>query len=347
MNSSDPIPTVFLSTGTVVSTGFPTDFFKYLSPCNLTLAVYIMIQNSMIIYDYHKDWRRLSSFLFILIAAVDIVSACTEIGRGSIALICLSNESSVMPSTLFTTFITLGALCYVTSTFCGMVLTFVKTINIINPFYRIHGQALRVCLVMVSSFVLIISANDLTIRSKVFQSWGCKGFWDALIHSYLVGEFSLSSLNAAKSWFWFLITIEFFLPCLFVLVCMILQMVYIKRAFSQSADPKQNTANQVNVTIFLISLLYLLSSSLFSFFMMYLYIQIQNDSLIYIPFKRLMLARYTLPLLNAALFPTILILRKPDLRARYRGYISAVLFLPVSLFYRIHRGIRARGYTEI
>ena len=41
----------------------------------------------MIIYDYHKDWRRISSLFFIMVAAVDIGSACLEIGRGSISFL--------------------------------------------------------------------------------------------------------------------------------------------------------------------------------------------------------------------------------------------------------------------
>jgi hypothetical protein len=77
------------------------------------------------------------------------------------------------------------------------------------------------------------------------------------------------------------------------------------------------------------------------------YSDLKPEIVFFVTFQLEMIARYTVPLLNAALFPTILILRKPDLRARYRGYISAVLCLPVSLFFRIHRRIRAIGYTEI
>jgi hypothetical protein len=309
----------------------------------------------MIIYDYHKDWRRLSSCLFILIAVVDIVSASTEIGRGSVALICLSNESSVIPSILFTTFITLGALCYVTSTFIGMVLTVVKTINIINPFYRIHGQPLKVCLATVSSFGFILSVFVLWDRSKSYNSscTSLEGFWVALDGMDVIGDLVMRQLGlkyhrVSQLIDLFLIAIEFYLPCLLVLVCMILQMVYIERAFSQNSDPRQNTANQANVTIFMISLLYLLSSSVYSCLMFVgVYSDIKPGVPIFISFELEMVAKYTLPLLNAALFPTILILRKPDLRARYRGYISAVLSLPVSLFYWIYRRITARGYTEI
>jgi hypothetical protein len=60
------------------------------------------------------------------------------------------------------------------------------------------------------------------------------------------------------------------------------------------------------------------------------------------------MVRFTLPLLNAALFPTILILRKPDLRAKYQTYILNVCCLPLTVFRRVcHQVQRRRGYTEI
>ena len=148
MDSTSTTSSTSTSTDGFVPIYDPFTVFRYLSPINLTLAVYIMIQNSMIIYDYSKDWKRLSSCLFILIAAVDIGSACSELARGSVALLCLHDEYMTMQPWIFVTYLSLGLLCYVTSTFFGMVLTVVKTINIINPFYRINGLALRTCLAL-------------------------------------------------------------------------------------------------------------------------------------------------------------------------------------------------------
>ena len=139
----------------------PSDMFEYLSPVNLTLAVYIMIQNSMIVYDYYKDWRRLSSFLFILIAAVDIGSACSEVARGTVALMCLRDGTMSTPPWTFVTYLSFGLLSYVTSTFFGMVLTVVKTINIMNPFYTIRERVLRIFLAMFTTLGLVLTMVDI------------------------------------------------------------------------------------------------------------------------------------------------------------------------------------------
>ena len=132
--------------------------------------------------------------------------------------------------------------------------------------------------------------------------------------------------------------VQFGLPCLIVLVCMVLQMIYIKKAFQGHENPLLNTANQVNLTVFLISLLYLISVSLY---FMATYPLIEYTDQILLPPLRV-LVQFTLPLMNAALFPTILILRKPEMRARYRNYISKALLLPHTIYGKVRHMAQIR-----
>ena len=334
-------------------TGYPIRFFEYLSPTNLTLAVYIMVQNTMIIYDYWKDRTKLSSFLFILIAAVDIGSASFVMARGSVALQCLNNKFLTVPSWIFAAYLSFGLLCYVTSTFLGMVLTVVKTINIINPFYRIQGRALRISLAIFTLVGLAFTVVDIWYWNKKLTPHDSRqkncvdGPWQGMHYVEFVGEAAISEIifnffktnrNTKTKYLdlaeLILLSLEFCLPGLIVLVCTALQIVYIRKAFRDSTDPGENTANHVTITIFLISLLYLLSISVYSvvlFRRIYFALKHRLIDDVYLGYELEMAAKYTLPLVNAALFPTILILRKPELRARYRKYILTVLYLPVSV----------------
>ena len=144
---------------------------------------------------------------------------------------------------------------------------------------------------------------------------------------------------------------KFCLPGMIVFVCMILQMFYIKRSFGRSENPLINTANHVNLTVFLISFLYTISVSVFSYCLLLQHVQDMihgntNNS----DFEDVLLVfgKYTLPLLNAALFPTILILRKPDLKAEFKNYIMKILLLPLTILYKLRSVVlRRRGYTAI
>ena len=69
--------------------------WRYFSSVHINLIIYIITQNSLIIYHYYKDWKRLSSFLFILIAATDIGFALSELGRDTLALLCIKDSPSL------------------------------------------------------------------------------------------------------------------------------------------------------------------------------------------------------------------------------------------------------------
>ena len=357
MNSTDPADSIKSDSYNI--------FFCYLPIVNLTLAVYIIIQNSMVIYHYFKDWKKLSSLLFLMIAAVDIGSACSAIAPGSITLLCYYNINMVMPYEIYVTILMVGNLFYVTSTFFGMVLTVVKTINIINPFYRIRGGALKLCLVLLPLLGLVLCVVDAILthsnlidnqfrcsEKEFFSYWFAYGEIDIAIGTitleHIIGILFqspvtvqlLSSIISRGT-----LSLEVYLPGLIVFICMILQIVYIKVSFSQSADPRQNVANHATITVLMISFLYVISDLVH---LCSLIVWLTEPSQMKIKWnlaiKLLLVGRFTLPLVNSALFPTVLILRKAELRATYSGYISTFLHLPVTVFNKIRH--RVGGYTE-
>ena len=318
--------------------------------------------NSMIIYDYHKDWRRISCLFFILVASVDIGSACLEIGRGLISLLCLKDPSMRMHTWTFLVCQLFGVLCYVTSTFFVLVLTVVKTINIMRPFYRQNNRLLKIVLFIYPSILLVVCIVDIWFWNDLLTTGQddtpkCDvtvGPWNIITIIVTIGQattllvlklmvrYCALSDGAAARMFDIMELVQplvqFGLPCLIVLVCMVLQMIYIKKAFGGHENPLLNTANQVNLTVFLISLLYLSSVSL--------YCMITFTNWVRDIFE--VLVQLTFPLMNAALFPTILILRKPEMRARYRNYIAKVLLLPLIIYGKVrYLAQRRRGYTEI
>ena len=343
--------------------------FQYISPLNITIALYIMIMNSMIIYDYHKDWRRISCLFFIMVAAVDIGSACLEIGRGLISLLCLKDPSMRMHPWTFLVCQLFGVLCYVTSTFFVLVLTVVKTINIMRPFYRQNNRLLKIVLFIYPSILLVLCIVDIWYRNDLITTGRddnpkcgvIDGPWNIitrietlgrstaeLVMDLMIRYCALSDGAAVRMSIYIgeivMPLVQFGLPCFIVLVCMVLQMIYIKKAFGGHENPQLNTANQVNLTVFLISLLYLISVSLYCVISFTVWINGKNI----FPLPILVMVELTFPLMNAALFPTILILRKPEMRARYRNYIAKVLLLPLIIYGKVrHLAQRTRGYTEI
>ena len=57
------------------------------------------------------------------------------------------------------------------------------------------------------------------------------------------------------------------------------------------------------------------------------------------------LLQYTLPQINATLFPLIIILRKPSLKKKYKEFLLKVLLLPVRMTRKLLR--RGEGYEAL
>ena len=131
----------------------------YFPPFHIILCVYITIQNSLVIFHYRKDLKRLSSLLFILIAAADMGNAISGFGRNILDLLCVTNIIAHLQCSIATISFKFGLFCYAISIFLGVVLTVVKTINIVNPFYRLNKRAVHVtiCLFCFVYFALDVS----------------------------------------------------------------------------------------------------------------------------------------------------------------------------------------------
>ena len=233
-----------------------------------------------------------------------------------------------------------------------------KTINIMRPFYSQNNLVLKIFIFIYPSILLVVCIFDVWYSgTNVNDSPKCGVLdvpWDSIVdittigqgtarHLIYIGYFALS--HGAKRIITIVLpSVQFILPCLIVLVCMVLQMIYIKKAFRGHKNSQLNAANQVNLTVFLISFLYLSSVFLYS---VVTYMPLYIYYLINIPEPIVLLLQLTIPLINAAMLPTILILRKPELRARYKNYIAKVLFLPCSIYGKVHYlALRRRGYTD-
>ena len=129
--------------------------------------------------------------------------------------------------------------------------------------------------------------------------------------------------------------LAYIIPCLVTLVCIPIQAYYLRKSLSASAISQvSRESDYITVTIILVSSLFVVSNMLVF-------------PLLFTKWKRhdLFLISHTLPLLNGVGFPLIMILRKPALRDRFKGYILA----PIHLLARAGSAVIARyhGYQEI
>ena len=295
-----------------------SNVYLYAGPVNLVFCVLIFFENSLIVSFFYKRRERLSAFLFILIAMTDIFLACNETIDISIGIICSSdwkNSISGYHYFLILNLVYPTHFAYSCSVFYNTVLTVIRSINIASPFFRIITSAVRLSLLIVTLIVLSITVADCFLTPKIIKlsqnATGCDYFWrsidipdfaSAFITLVFYPDFAIAG-NWKVSW---PIIIPYVLANIIIFVCMVIQIISIiirRSSASEQNDSMFRDSNYAALTIVLISLLFFLCNTAE---LMYLFVP--EDKVNFVPL------RPTLPLINAAGYPLILILRGSELR---------------------------------
>lgn len=262
--------------------------------------------------------------------------ATSELARGSVALTCLKDRDTPIPSTLVLSYLSLGVLCYQCSIFFNLALTLLRTVQLASPFFRVNPTLLKTTLLTAPVLALCLTIGDAVCWDRALDSTPtCFHHWVKLEAVSYLGEGVAVHFTEGRELQvvgGVLLHAEYSLPCLLVLVCMVVQLWFIKRGLA--GESGQDTARHASTTILLVSALYFLSNSAFVITFTLSRLRVFNLTTKYYKVL-LMTVKFTLPLLNAALFPLIIILRKASLRSELK-----------EMFWKLLHSIRA-GYTRM
>ena len=136
------------------------DLYPHIIPVNLILAIVIILQNILVIYDYFPERKKLVTAMFILIAVSDMFVAIGEIPRAGLALFCIHNEFISMPLWLATVLQDIGPLSWTMSIFFNAVLTVTRTVVIARPFAGINKKIVIGVIISGSVFWFLVAVAD-------------------------------------------------------------------------------------------------------------------------------------------------------------------------------------------
>ena len=317
-------------------------------PVNLTIALIIIFQNVLVIYDYFPNRRKLTTLLFILIAGVDIVLALGEIVRSIHAITCMYDTTTTVPPWVFYTLPDITQFGWTCSVYFNLVLTLYRTATLSRPFDRIDKTTVIIAIISGPAFwFLVILSDNLSLPSDPISSASCDDVWmrdgssfiarDLMnrVISHIIEEKGSIDDNISRLILSVPLIPAFIIPCLITFVCVPIQVHYLRESLSTSANSQiSRESDHVTITIILVSSLFVVTNGLST--LLILVNWFFNDLLLTI------FAMYTLPMINGVGFPLIMIIRKPSLRDRFKGYIIT----PIRLLTRAFSVIIARfhGY---
>ena len=333
-------------------------FSNWLTLLNYFLVVFLIIHNSIIVRFYYLHRTDITQLLFLLIGLADIFAAIAMIIL--LVFATLYNKDLVGPLP-YQRGIIMVLLMFPVATACSrsfnVIMSLIKTINIASIAWRgtpvqIHNTAVIAFSFFMFLLWLSLNTSDLILIwlhdiVRFHTNWKLldKEMLRFLFLSAEPGQETsiklaeiflgqtrqeLNDHHVSNSIVWAFVVIHLLLPSFITLICMLIQACSIKITLAPSEESNSSlpSASYVNTTIFMITALFCVCHSAFGIYQFNF--KIGHDSVIFS-------LEFTLPLVNGALFPLIIILRKQSLRERYRDF-----FLRMSATMRSGVGVVAR-----
>ena len=317
--------------------------FCSVDPLNCVLGLLVLILNSILIVHYLKNCQKLTERLFVLIAVADIVSALGHV-LPSVAEILYFKYSKIGIPTLWNlnlTYRLFGLFAYCCSIHFNVILSLLRTIRIVTPFYQPNLLVLHVIMISYISLLLSLSVVDVYYFLHSVQFDDEEKFWEDMALPLAEFSFPGDSLLAMNKNLQHhlrdtikLICLLFYyiLPVTVVVICtivLVLSVWYKNRHHDNTDTPRFIDWNHVTTTVLILSVLFFLCNGtmtvtwcvLFAFPIPDLQMMITKSYLC--PLIGISIS--TLPLLYSLLFPLIIVCRSQGLRSDIVRIIRQVL----------------------
>ncbi|XP_063683719.1 uncharacterized protein LOC134818205 [Bolinopsis microptera] len=341
----------------ITSGPFRQGALSYQAPINLTLALLAIALNCLVINHLYKERSRYSSILLMLISVCNVMTAVSNVARDSVSLSCLRNNNIPVPTWIVLSYLSLGVSSYQCSIFFNMVLTLLTTLQILTPSYRVNYTVVRVVLVVITLVGVLLAVGDVICWNRQLSSTSsCFQQWLKLKAVSYTGEgvavhFSHNHKQQSISG-GIILHFDYSLPCLVILLCIMVRICSNKKAHVVGSEYVQDTENWLqhsNLSVFLVSLLYLIYNS--AFVVVFSLAHVKRYKLKFLTKYKplLMTVKFTLPLLTAVLVPLIITLGKPALRMELKQLIHRLMSMLSAGYHKMKHSVvsRRQGFAHL
>ena len=327
--------------------------FFYLAPLTIPLSLIVMLQNLVILLNYFKDRKKWISSLFMGIALADILRAQGELVLSVISILAYTGQVEVTVLYKSLVYYMLTALPGVNcSKVFNLVMSLAITVQVVNPFTRFDTERLKKVVTYFCIVILLLHISDaIVVEADMRSSFVPYDASDYLFLDLLLifivpgatttfsifcnydgsGRSRCDHLLAKNEMALFqdvglsVMAVFFLVPPIVLLICMIIQVIYLRRSLREEETTIliPNTARHVSITVFFTSLLFFICNVTYVLLCLLAITKGPvkhehiSDKVLADIGVGIGLVELTLPLLYALLYPVILICRKEELKRRY------------------------------
>ena len=248
------------------STAFKKEFGeiedKILIGSNMILVIAAVVFNVIVIKFYKHQTKRLIPFVYLSVAVADLVTALSCLLHPVVLIILLiSTSHDTLSSVLILVYFLISSTSIRVGVFYNLVLSVVRSINIVRPFYQIELGYLKVAHIVYPAMWTVVGAIDVYWIVDLGYIPYPKAMFKHLIYKPMSGSgLAAIALNDDSTYLeiiMFGMTIPFLIPCLFVSVCLVLQIHYLNISTAHLKQGSKIVSRRPAITIFQLTLLFI------------------------------------------------------------------------------------------
>ncbi|KAL5263158.1 hypothetical protein ACHWQZ_G008535 [Mnemiopsis leidyi] len=297
------------------------DEFTYtMATLNMILGLQALLLNIFVMGFYFKKRKETVPLMYLFVSSTDFLTAVSAV-LISLILFFQKHWTQISIDLVLPAY-ALYSVTFKVSVFLNLTIAVARTINIIQPFYRIKNRLFVIATLLYSLGWIIYTAVQITLE----RGKGHVSLFDTYLYTpgqYLVGYVSTDGrLEECRNAALF-ICLPYLLPSLVVVVCMAVQA---RTLLKLQPEKTTNTETQKNITttIFMMTVLFFVCNTVYVVNPItickaaYEETDIHTDNhanYLKVQYKLRFLTGVVAPFVNAAFNPLILIARGTALKA--------------------------------
>ena len=302
-----------------------------LLPANLILAVVIFALNNFVVHHYYPQKGKFVPSMYMLISTADNLATILLLAQYFVLwLIDQHYLNDIVTAYLVTLLVAATGIFEKISVFSNVVLSVTRTIKIKRPFQRISRRIAFMSITGYGTFWAVLALADVVILVGIDDMTALDTFmtypWLGTETVNLLAEAGCNEdchrEMLARSIQFSLLALAYLLPVLIVVACMVIQVLWVRRPRDVGAAGPNNQRH-VTITILQLTVLFFFCHCAATVWFLctdFINEETSNLPMLIPSYSLINGAIYTtLPLLNAAVSPVIIIGRGKDLRKSFKS----------------------------
>ena len=298
---------------------------------NMIFAVFAIVFNFSVSSFYRRQIKNLIAFIYFSVSTTDLITALSCLSHPVIFVLVLFTNQNSLCSVLIIIFYCISCISIRVGVFFNLVLSVVRSINIVRPFYQVRLAWVKTaCLICPISWCLVAVYDIYWVLSLGYMNFP-KALFKFMIYMPMLGNGAASRILRTDPTYletvMFGMTVPFIVPAIIVIICFVFQIYHLNASKIELRSTQKIIRRRPAITIFQLTLLFLICNCSATAVYFYFFVPSGREQrrtgahdarLMY-------LSSCVLHVINATFSPAIMVLRGRSLKKAIKAELISII----------------------